>query len=150
MSLIASSLTKWPDRETLHMTMLLVFRKFFRRCAVIIDCSEVFIERPSDLLGRAPVWSNYKHHSTVKFLIGIRFLFYRCPNSTAEELSAMCAYNIIMILFSCSCIQQLMCADHKPLIGLALKLEKYLCNLPRMLLNTYESSCNCNAVVMHL
>ena len=32
---------------------------------------EVFIERLSDLLARAQVWSNYKHHSTVKFLIGI-------------------------------------------------------------------------------
>ncbi len=36
----------------------------------IIDCSEVFMERPSDLLARAQVWSNYKH-STIKFLIGI-------------------------------------------------------------------------------
>ena len=38
---------------------------------MIIDCTEVFIERPSDLLASAQVWSNYKHHSTVKFLIGI-------------------------------------------------------------------------------
>ncbi len=33
--------------------------------------TEVFIEQPSDLLARAQVWSNYKHHSTIKFLIGI-------------------------------------------------------------------------------
>ena len=46
-------------------------RKLFWRCAVIIDCSEIFLERPSDLKARAQVWSNYKHHSTVKFLIGI-------------------------------------------------------------------------------
>ncbi len=25
------------------------------------------MERPSDILARAQVWSNYKHHSTVKF-----------------------------------------------------------------------------------
>ena len=62
---------KWPDRETLRLTMPSTFRKFFKNCAVIIDCSEVFIERPSDLLARAQVWSNYKHHSTIKFLIGI-------------------------------------------------------------------------------
>ena len=37
----------------------------------IIDCTEVFIERPSDLLACAQVWSNYTHHSTVKFLTGI-------------------------------------------------------------------------------
>ncbi len=53
------------------MTMRIFFRKFFSKCAVIIDCSEVFMERPSDLLARAQVWSNYKHHSTIKFLIGI-------------------------------------------------------------------------------
>ena len=29
------------------------------------------MEKPSDLLARAQVWCNYKHHSTVKFLIGI-------------------------------------------------------------------------------
>ena len=27
------------------------------------------MERPTDLLARAEVWSNYKHHSTIKFLI---------------------------------------------------------------------------------
>jgi len=62
---------RWPDRETLRLTMPSSFRKFFTKCAIIIDCSEIFIERPSDLLARAQVWSNYKHHSTVKFLIGI-------------------------------------------------------------------------------
>ena len=30
-----------------------------------------FIEQPSDLLARAQVWSNYKHHASLKFLIGI-------------------------------------------------------------------------------
>ena len=64
-------LIKWPDRETLQQTLPASFRKFFKKCAVIIDCSEIFIERPSDLMARAQVWSNYKHHSTVKFLIGI-------------------------------------------------------------------------------
>ena len=29
------------------------------------------MERPCDLLARAHVWSNYKHHSTVKVLMGI-------------------------------------------------------------------------------
>ena len=32
---------------------------------------ENFIERPSNLLARAQVRSNYKHHCTAKFLIGI-------------------------------------------------------------------------------
>ena len=34
----------------------------------IIDCFEVFIERPSFLKARAQTWSIYKHHNSVKFL----------------------------------------------------------------------------------
>ena len=44
---------------------------FFKKCGIIIDCTELFIERPSDLLACAQVWSNYKYHSTAKFLSGI-------------------------------------------------------------------------------
>ena len=38
---------------------------------VIIDCFEVFCQRPCNLKARAQAWSNYKHHNTVKSLIGI-------------------------------------------------------------------------------
>ena len=38
---------------------------------IIIDCFEVFCERPSNLKARSQLWSNYKHHNMVKFLIGI-------------------------------------------------------------------------------
>ena len=64
-------LIKWPERDVLWLTMPVSFRQFFKKCCVIIECTEVLIERPSDLLARAQVWSNYKHHPTVKFLIGI-------------------------------------------------------------------------------
>ena len=64
-------LIMWTDRATLRQTMPTSFRKFFRDCCVIIDCTEVFMERPSDLLARAQVWSHYKHHSHSKVLLGI-------------------------------------------------------------------------------
>ncbi|XP_033758154.1 uncharacterized protein LOC117340503 [Pecten maximus] len=52
--------------------MPMEFRKYFGvKVSIIIDCFEVFIERPSDLLARSETWSNYKHHNTTKFLIGI-------------------------------------------------------------------------------
>ena len=44
---------------------------FGLKTSVIIDCFEVFIDRPSNLLARAQTFSNYKHHDTVKVLIGI-------------------------------------------------------------------------------
>ena len=32
---------------------------------IIIDCFEVFYERPTTLMARAQTWSNYKQHNTV-------------------------------------------------------------------------------------
>ena len=65
-------LVLWPDREDLRRTMPDCFKvSFSDHVVVIIDCFEVFIERPSNLLARAVTWSTYKHHNTAKFLIGI-------------------------------------------------------------------------------
>ena len=65
-------LIQWPEREELRKTMPLVFRQNFGLgVAVIIDCFEIFADRPSSLIARAMTWSNYKHHNTVKLLIGI-------------------------------------------------------------------------------
>ena len=59
---------KWPDRDKLQKTMPMDLKKNFNKCTNIIDCFEIFIERPTSLLRRAQTWSNYK---TVKYLIGI-------------------------------------------------------------------------------
>jgi len=66
-----SVFVSWPEREQLLKTMPGDFRKHFGKCAIIIDCFEIFIERPTSLMARAQTWSNYKKHNTVKFLIGI-------------------------------------------------------------------------------
>ena len=44
---------------------------FGKRITVIIDCFEIFIEKPSNLLAQAQTFSSYKHHNTIKVLIGI-------------------------------------------------------------------------------
>ena len=52
--------------------MSLTFRKHIgTNVAVIIDCIEVFINKPSNYMAKAYTWSQYKHHNTIKFLIGI-------------------------------------------------------------------------------
>ncbi|XP_065889366.1 uncharacterized protein [Dysidea avara] len=66
-----SYLIQWPERGELIKTMPTEFRKHFQKCVVIIDCFEIFIERPTSLPARAQTWSNYKHLNTVKYLIGI-------------------------------------------------------------------------------
>ena len=64
-------LIKWPERDELMKTMPMDFRNNFCQCITIIDCFEVFMERPTNVKARAQTWSNYKHHNTAKFLIGI-------------------------------------------------------------------------------
>lgn len=63
---------KWPEREKLWHTMPQCFQySFGKKTTVIINCFEVFIDRQSNLLARVKTSSNYKHHNTVKVLMGI-------------------------------------------------------------------------------
>ena len=48
-----SCLIYWPERSELLKTMPMEFRKYFKKCVVIIDCFEIFIERPTSLAARA-------------------------------------------------------------------------------------------------
>ena len=62
-----SPLVSWPDREDLWRTMPQCFQDSFgKKVTVIIDCSEVFINRPSGLYARAQTFSSYKNHNTVR------------------------------------------------------------------------------------
>ncbi|CAC5403622.1 unnamed protein product [Mytilus coruscus] len=64
-------LVQWPDKDSLIKNMPVIFKKTYPRCVSIIDCFEVFINRPGHLTARAQTWSNYKHHNTIKFLVPI-------------------------------------------------------------------------------
>ena len=48
-----------------------MLRKNHKKLRCIIDCTEVFIEKPKSLDVQAVTWSDYKKHNTFKFLIGI-------------------------------------------------------------------------------
>ena len=58
-----------PDRETIQRTLPSVFKSKFPKLSSIVDCFEIFIDRPKNLHARAKVYSNYKKHSTVKVFI---------------------------------------------------------------------------------
>jgi len=66
---------KWmisfPDRSVIVRNLPSMFRRYYPKCRVIIDCTEFFIATPSSLEEAAMCWSNYKQHYTVKVLIGI-------------------------------------------------------------------------------
>ena len=65
-------LIKWPDHDASMQTLPNVFRQYFPKLTAIIDCTEIFNDRPKIYKARAQVHSNYKKHSTVKFLIACK------------------------------------------------------------------------------
>ena len=48
----------------------LQFRKY-PNTRVIIDSTELYIQRPTSLQGQSETFSHYKHHNTFKALVGI-------------------------------------------------------------------------------
>ena len=59
MDIRMKDLIHWPDRDALQKTMPVCFQESFgKKVAIIIDCFEIFIERPSSLEARAATWSN--------------------------------------------------------------------------------------------
>ena len=64
-------LIMWPSRSQVRKTLPNCFRKLYAKVSVIIVCFEVFTETPSALYLAAAMWSEYKHHYTIKVLIGI-------------------------------------------------------------------------------
>ena len=53
------------------MTLPETFKESYPKTTIIVDCTEVFIQRPFSLKARAQTCSTYKSHNTVKFLLGI-------------------------------------------------------------------------------
>lgn len=62
-------LVHWPETDVCQLPE--VFQnEVFRKVKCVIDCTEIFIERPSNLKARAQTYSNYKRHNTIKILVG--------------------------------------------------------------------------------
>ena len=60
----------WPDRDALRKTLPMNFCKYCPNCVVIIDCFEIFLDRPLNPVARV---KHFLHTdiNTVKYLIGI-------------------------------------------------------------------------------
>lgn len=65
------ALITWPTRENMRGTVPLFFRDKFFNCVCIIDCFEIFCQRPIKVKERASTYSTYKSHNTVKYLIAV-------------------------------------------------------------------------------
>lgn len=64
-------LIPWPEKDNLTQNMPIVFKTSYSKYCSIIDCFEVFIQRPGQLTARIQTWSNYKRNNTIKFLVSL-------------------------------------------------------------------------------
>ena len=65
------SIPIWPSQEFVRATMPQSFKNTYPHTRVIIDCTELFIETPSQPRTQSATFSTYKNHNTGKGLIGI-------------------------------------------------------------------------------
>ena len=82
----------WPETSALRENLPKCFKGGFCRVVCIIDCFEVFIQRPKSFDARAATYSNYKKHNTIKVLIGISptgsisFISKACGGRASDEV----------------------------------------------------------------
>ena len=70
MEKVLSPLNLPPTIDIINQTLPGQYSKF-ENIRFIIDCTELFIETPSNFTAQSLTWSSYKHHNTVKFLVAI-------------------------------------------------------------------------------
>ena len=68
---VLQPLLRYPSKESILVDLPQCVRKKYPRLRCIIDCTEVYIQRPRDLKVQAATWSDYKRHNTFKVLVGI-------------------------------------------------------------------------------
>lgn len=71
MYLKLSQINIWPSRDVIDKAMPEDFKVKYRSTRAIIDCTEVRCQIPSSLHLHGELFSNYKHHTTLKSLIDI-------------------------------------------------------------------------------
>ncbi|CAN7948115.1 unnamed protein product [Ixodes hexagonus] len=68
---ILTQIPIWPTRSTVDKFMPMSFKEMYPTTRVILDCTVLFIEVPSDYRNQSDTFSPYKSHNTAKGLIGI-------------------------------------------------------------------------------
>ena len=61
----------WPSRSQIQSSMPTQFRQFYPNTRIIIDATEIFIQKPTEPNAQQLTFSSYKNHNTGKVLAGI-------------------------------------------------------------------------------
>ena len=70
LSKVLKPLIVFYDRNTVGQTLPTEYNNY-KRLRCLIDCSEIMLQKPTDLRLQAATWSDYKHHNTLKFLVAV-------------------------------------------------------------------------------
>ena len=76
----------WPSKSQVRKTLPQCFKKLYSKVRTIIDCTEIYTETPSSLDSHCLLWSDYKHHTTIKISISI------IPNGVMHFLDFPCIW----------------------------------------------------------
>lgn len=62
----------WPSRRAVSRNLPTAFGDpIFKNVIGVLDCTEIFIQKPAYMLARSQTYSRYKHHNTLKVLITV-------------------------------------------------------------------------------
>ena len=64
-------MTPWLPKDVVDLFTPLDFKSKYPGTRVILDGTEFFIQKPSDVKDQSATWSSYKNHATLKSMIGI-------------------------------------------------------------------------------
>ena len=87
-TILVPKLVPWPSKETVKHYLPQSFHKDFPDVRVIIDATELFIQKPKDPDAQHKTYSSYKSRNTIKLLVGIT------PNGAFSFVSKMWTGNI--------------------------------------------------------
>ncbi len=69
---LGDAIITWLPKDVIHPNIPSVFEGDHQKTNCIIDCKEVYIERPKSLLyAQACTWSDYNKHNPMNFLVAI-------------------------------------------------------------------------------
>ena len=61
----------WPSKADIQAQMPDIFREQYPTTQCIIDCAEIFTEKPRNPDTQLSTWSSYKNHNTLTFLLAV-------------------------------------------------------------------------------
>ena len=64
-------LVRMPERDIIRYYSPPAFKQLFPKVVIVIDCTEIEMERPSVLNTQSACYSSYKSRPTMKVLVGI-------------------------------------------------------------------------------